>query len=298
MPSGKNWFNYIYINLAFIVFVIGVFYITTVQSIKDNWPLYRCNPMYMPLSDDIGSDFQYCVQNIQTNYMGSLLQPLTFATETISTVLSGFTDDINYIRNMFDNIRNMVTNIIQSIFGVFLNLIIEFQKIIIGIKDLMGKTIGSMVALMYMLDGSIKTMNSMWKGPPGTIVRSLGKCFDPNTNIQLYNGCVVQIKDINLGDILSNGSVVESTMKIDNRNKTEDIFILKEAGVNKTDIYVTGSHLIYDETQDNFIPVKNYHKAVKIDKVIDWFSCLITNDHKISIGTELFWDWEDHFIKY
>ncbi len=28
------------------------------------------------------------------------------------------------------------------------------------------------------------------------------------------------------------------------------------------------------------------------------FSCLITNTHKIPIGKELFWDWEDHFVKF
>ena len=33
----------------------------------------------------------------------------------------------------------LVTATIQSIFGVFLNLVIEFQRITIGIKDLIGK---------------------------------------------------------------------------------------------------------------------------------------------------------------
>jgi hypothetical protein len=60
---------------------------------------------------------------------------------------------------------------------------------------------------------------------------------------------------------------------------------------------VTGSHLVFDNKQDNFIKVENYDKAVLSETQTEWFSCLITSDHKIKIGDEIFWDWEDHFIK-
>jgi hypothetical protein len=48
MPSGKNWVNFLYVNLAFAIYIAGVFYYSRVAEIKANWPLYRCNPMYMP----------------------------------------------------------------------------------------------------------------------------------------------------------------------------------------------------------------------------------------------------------
>jgi hypothetical protein len=31
--------------------------------------------------------------------------------------------------------------------------------------------------------------------------------------------------------------------------------------------------------------------------ILFWFICFITSDHKIYIGDQIFWDWEDHFIK-
>ena len=297
MPSGKNWIYFIYVNLALAVFVAGVFYFSRLQEIKANWPLYRCNPMYMPLADDINSNFVYCIQNMQTSFMGYLLEPLNFLTGSISGVLSSFLKEINMVRAMFDKIRTFISNIIQSVFGIFLNLIIEFQKIIIGMKDLMGKTIGIMVTMMYVMDGSVKTMNSMWNGPTGQMVRVLGKCFHPETNVKLKNGNIVFMKDLNLGDILENGGVVESTMKIDNKKNCEDLYKLEGRGVNGEDIYVTGSHLVYDDAQNKFIKVENYATAVKSNVKTDWFSCLITSDHNIKIGEELFWDWEDHFVK-
>jgi len=297
MPSGKNWINFIYINLAFALYIIGVFYYSQLAEIKANWPLYRCNPMYMPLADDINENFIFCVQSMQIDFMGYLLQPITFITSAITSMLGEFLGTIQNIRAMFDKIRTFFTSIIESIFGVFLNLIIEFQRIIIGIKDLIGKTIGIMVSLMYTMDGSIKTMHSVWNGPPGQMVRALGKCFYPNTIILLKNGEKKYMKDLDLGDVLSDGSIVETVMKIDNKREPVPFYVIKGGGVNGDDIYVTGSHLVFDKSINKFIKVENYSKAVKSDFQTDWFSCLITSNHKIPIGNEVFWDWEDHFVK-
>ena len=297
MPSGKNWSNFIYVNLAFAVYIAGVFYYSQLAAIKANWPLYRCNPMYRPLADDVETNFVYCIQNMQSDFMGYLLEPLTFLTSFISSILGNFTNDINMVRAMFNKVRTFLSSTIQSVFGVFLNLVIEFQKITIAIKDLIGKTIGIMVSLMYVIDGSILTMSSTWNGPPGQMVRVLGKCFDPETKVKLQNGNIKMMKDIDLGDTLENGSIVESVMKIDNKRDPVPFYIIKDKGVNKEDIYVTGSHLIFNDATKEFCKVEDYINAELSDKKTYWFSCLITSDHKIQIGDEVFWDWEDHFLK-
>jgi hypothetical protein len=266
-------------------------------EIKAKWPLYRCNPMYMPLADNIEQNFTYCVQNMQTGLMGYLLQPLTYVTSSISSTLGGFSGQINSVRGMFDKVRTFITSTIQSVFGVFLNLVIEFQKITISINDLIGKIIGTMVSLMYILSGSITTMNSTWNGPPGQMIRALGKCFHPETSVKLKNGTIKAMKDIDLGDILENGSIVESVMKIDNKQNPIPLYVIKGEGVNKEDIYVTGSHLVLNNDTKQFIKTKDYFNAKLSDKKSEWFSCLITSDHKIQIGNEVFWDWEDHFLK-
>jgi hypothetical protein len=297
MPSGKNWVNFLYVNIAFAIYIAGVFYYSQIAEIKANWPLYRCNPMYMFLADDIEQNFTYCIQTMQTSFMGTLLAPLTYITGTLGTQLGGFMNDIQNIRAMFNKIRTFFSSIIQSVFGVFLNLVIEFQRITIGIKDLIGKTIGIMVSLMYVMDGSIQTMNSTWNGPPGQLVRALGKCFHPFTKLKLKNGNIKCMKDFDLGDILEDGSVIETVLKIDNKKKPIDFYEIP-GGVNGENILVTGSHLVFDRDTNDFIKVENYRIARKTNITYDWFSCLITNTHKIPIGKELFWDWEDHFVKF
>jgi hypothetical protein len=298
MPTGKNWVNFLYVNIAFAIYIAGVFYFNQLAQIKAHWPLYRCNPMYMFLADNVEQNFVYCIQTMQSSFMGYLLQPLTFITDSLGSMLGGFMNDIQNIRAMFNKIRTFFSSIIQSVFGVFLNLVIEFQRITIGIIDLIGKTIGIMTTLLYVVDGSIMTMQSTWNGPPGQLVRALGKCFHPNTSVKLKNGKIKYMKDIDLGDMLEDGSIVESVMKIDNKKEQLPLYKLKGLGVNSEDIYVTGSHLVYDASSKKFIETKNYSKAdICHDVKTEWFSCLITDTHHILIGEQLFWDWEDHFMK-
>jgi hypothetical protein len=297
MPTGKNWLNFIFINLAFAFYIIGIIYVTSVQEIKKNWALYRCNPMYMPLSDNVQADFAHCVQNIQMVTMGGILKPLTSITSGLTDLMSGLGSDLANIGTMIATLKNSLGGVFGGIFAVFTGMVVGFQKISLNLKDMMGKNVGVIAVFVNILDTSFKTMGSMWNGPTGGLVRSLGKCFHPEIKVQLENGRIVCMKDLNLGDVLVNGSIVEAVMKINNRTDPEQLYVLKGRGVGNADIYVTGSHMIYDEITKKFIRVNEYLSADFTSNQTDWFSCLITSDHKIQIGSELFWDWEDHLIQ-
>ena len=298
MPTGKNWLNFIYINLVFIIQMFMMVYFIALIDIEKNWPQYRCNPMFMIFSKNISDDFTYCVQNTQINLMGYLLQPFTYLISSVTSIGGEFLQNLDGIRNLFKFIRDFITSIVQNIFSVFQNLIIQFQVIIISLKDMIGKTIGIVITLMYIMDGSIKTLQSAWNGPNGQLVRALGgaSCFHPETKCKLQNGTIFSMKDLPLGSILENGSTVFSTMKIDNTNKIG--FYKIKNGVNGEDIYVTGTHFIYDTLLEKFVQVKDYRHAIKEDTISsDWFSCLITSDNKIPIGKHVFWDWEDDCLQ-
>lgn len=297
MPKGVDWIYFTYVNLGFIALIVSMYYFSALADIKANWPLYRCNPIYMPLSDDIEKDFTYCVQNMQTDYMGYLLQPLTYITSGLTQMGGDFTESLNDSRNMLANIRNFFTSIIQNIFGVFLNLITEFQKITIGIKDLVGKLIGIMVVVMYVMDGSIKTMQSTWNGPAGQSVRALsGNCFHPSTRIKLKTGKVIKMKDAFLGDILESGSKVIATMQLIKTEK-DKLYVMPH-GVNNIPVYVTGSHMVFNKATNKFIDVQHHPDAKEQSDVeCEYFSCLITDDHHIQIGQQLFYDYDDDEIR-
>jgi len=300
----------------FIFFIFILLYIFNVLSIgmkkvKENWPIYRCNPSVMPFASVFGyntsENFAYCIQNMQTNYMGYLMQPLMYNLNNITDIGTGLTDSVNGARQMFANIRGSLTNIVQSIFGVFLNILIEFQRLTIKIKDLFNKFIGILVTLLFTLDGSMKTMNSVWSGPPGTLVRAL--CFHPETKLRLIDNSIVSMKDIPLNSVLKNGTIVNAVMNISNLDKEgnciEALYRLKGGESNdngngkdndngKDDILVSGSHLVYEDKSSKFTHVENLSEAERTDIKCEAFSCLITSNHIIPIGKWIFHDWEDN----
>ena len=285
----KHYLNFMYINLAFIAQIVCMVYFRSAADIKENWPLYRCNPSYWIFSDNLSEDFTYCVQNSQVNMMGYLLQPMNYMISGLTSVSSGLSESINNMRGMFSNIRQFVTKIIENVFGVFFNLIVELQKMIISIKDLVGKMIGIVVTILYVLDGSIKTMNSAWSGPPGQLVKAIGSCFHPDTLVKLKCGQVVPMIKVPLGAELVDGSRVQSVMRLYNFDKSP--FYQLAGGVNRSNIYVTGDHFIYDGNK--WIQVKDCLSAIKTQQVADEVVCLITTNRNIRLGNRLFWDWED-----
>jgi hypothetical protein len=251
----------------------------------------------MPLAPNVEENFVYCIQGMQSNFMGYILEPMSFALNSIGSSVGGSMGQINFVRAMIDKMRTFLSGTVGSIFGVFLNLVVTFQQITTKIMDIVGKMVGMLAVFMNILDGSVMTLQSTWNGPPGQMIKAVGSCFHPNTKLMLKNGNVVRIKDIRLGDILENGSRVKSTMKIDNVYEKEELYEIKGKGVQGEDIFVTGSHLIYDKNLDKFIKVKDYSKSTKSNIDVDYFNCLITSDNRIHIGEEIFWDWEDHFVK-
>lgn len=305
MPTAKNWFQFIFIHLIFGIGICFLVIISFVKKIKADWPSYRCNPLFMPLSDNVQLDFNYCVQTMQKQMMGNFLQPISWILSNISELGGEFTNSINSARSMFSSIRFFGTDIFQNIFGIFMNLVIEIQKITMGIKDMMQKVIGIVATMVYVMDGTVKTMSSTWNGPIGGMVRGIGNmahgsCFHPDTKIKLANQTVVAMKDVNLGDVLENGSQIKIILKIDNAHHGtgEKMYRLHKRGVQGHDILVTGSHYVLNE-KAQFVRVDQYGLAKEIsrEEIPSWFVCLITSDSRIVIGQETFWDYDDYFLR-
>ena len=293
MPTMNNYLNLIYVNLGFIAQITIMMFFKSALEIKENWPVYRCNPPYWVFSENISEDFTYCVQNTQMNMMGYLLQPINNMIKGLTSIGGRFNESINDIRGVFSSIRNFVAEIIENIFGVFLNLIVQFQKIIISIKDMVGKMIGIVTTILYVLDGSIKTMNSAWNGPPGQLVKAIGSCFHPETEIKLLDGKYYKMENVPLGSELIDGGKIFAVLKVDNLKK-EPLYKIKGK---EQDIYVTGEHFVFDKKTQKWIQVKNYENAeIQHDFILDYFSCLITTNRRIPIDDELFWDWEDDVL--
>ena len=171
------------LTIFIILIFVGMYFYNIlavgIKNIQDNWPEYRSNPSIMPFAGTFGHDvmdnFTYCIQNMQGDFMGYLLQPLNYLTSVIGSVSVDLTAAIQDIRSFTNVFRNFISSIVQSIFGVFLNILTQFQFILIKMKDMLAKIVGIMASMMFILQGSVMTMNATWNGPPGQMVRLMSK---------------------------------------------------------------------------------------------------------------------------
>ena len=168
----------IFIIVVFVALMLVNILSVGLKKIENDWPVYRCNPSIMPFASlfghDVSTNFSYCIQNMQSSMMGVHLQPLHYLTSVLGNTANEISDSVNGIRKFINQLRDMITNIQKSIFGIFMNILITFVEILVKIKDMMGKIIGTLAAMMYILEGSVMTAESVWKGPPGSFLRMIG----------------------------------------------------------------------------------------------------------------------------
>jgi len=297
------------IIIVFIFIFLYIFNLVVVgmQRIKDNWPVYRCQPLVMPFASffghDTGKNYAYCIQSMQKGFMDDLLKPLNFNVNILGDITSELTGTFNNFREFTKYFRFSMMDAFSNIFATLFNLMVEVQRTVINIKDMVGKVIGIMTTTLYVLDGSVMTMSSAWSGPPGQLVRAL--CFHPETKLDLKNGNKVSMKDVELNSILKNGTRVLSVMKISNLDENgtiiEKMYRVKRNIKNNNDndndndyILVSGSHLIYNPDSKQFVQVKDLPNSEISQVDCDVLSCLITSNHTIPIGDWIFHDWEDN----
>ena len=165
------------IILYYIGLDVGISMVLLIKHVKDNWPLYKCKTNYMLFSWLFGYDtetnFQQCMQTMQSGYMTVLMQPANYLMSITTGSINGLTSSFNDVREFMNSFRINVSGGIFNIFGVFLNMLIQIQMMIIKMKDMISKNIGIMTTTMYTMDTGMKTMQSTWNGPIGQVVRAL-----------------------------------------------------------------------------------------------------------------------------
>jgi hypothetical protein len=293
MPTFHEYLAFAWVHVGFAVQVGAWGWATSTQHVRSQWPQYRCNPLFWIFSSNMEQDFTYCVQTTQTNMMGGYLQPLAYLVSSLASVGLGTANILQDFRLFFTQLRDLITDLIRQVFGVFFNLVVECQKMILSIQDTVGKLLGVVVSLLYVLDGSVKTMNSAWNGPPGQLVQAIGSCFHPNTPIRIADGSYVAMHQLQAGQRLWKGDSVFAVLSIANVNR-EGLYSLP-AGTHPP-VWVTGSHFVRHEGSWKQVcdhPEAQYHPT----DIVPTFSCLITHSRRICVGPYLFWDWEDDVLR-
>jgi hypothetical protein len=170
---GSSMILFIIITLIVIILISYFHAMINIQPIIDDWPNQRCKPNIIPFAGLIthpenltateytSQNFTYCTQNILSNITGYSVQPLTFVTNSLQSLVNVIKQAIQSIRAMFDKIRTLFQSVTEQIMSRLINVMIPLQQIIISFKDLVGKIQGTMTAGLFTLLGSYYALKSL-----------------------------------------------------------------------------------------------------------------------------------------
>jgi hypothetical protein len=61
IPPGYPSLKFLFVNFGFLILIFYIVIAREIKKIKQQWPLYRCNPSYMLLADNIYENYNYCL---------------------------------------------------------------------------------------------------------------------------------------------------------------------------------------------------------------------------------------------
>mgnify|MGYP002634085965 CR=1 FL=1 len=299
----KDIFQSILIILVFIgIMFINVYFINF-KYMTENWDEYRCNPLMLPFTGFFGYDpkqnFTECVRSYQTHFIGDMLGSVFSFMGSLMQSISDLVGQVEYIRNTVSKLAKNAGGIFDNIINMFVRVIIQFQRITIGLKDTFGKMIGITTNIMYIVSASITTGESLWNGPVGTaigVMEDIGNtfCFHPDTRIQMNDGTFKKMRHVCIGEKLLNNNEVLATMQIKgNQTDPDNPYYKIYSEKDDNFIYVTGDHMV--KYNDKILKVKQYPGASKVNiQELNslYFCCFVTKTHEIVLGEHIFMDWE------
>ena len=170
------------LNSIFIIAVFIGLYIANIlaigkKNIEKNWPIYRCSPLVMPFANMFGHDtmknFTYCIQTMQTDFMGPFLAPSNYTNAVAAESIKTTVKNNKKTMGMFAYIRDTVVNNFANFFNVFGSLGLILQYMVEKLKDTMNKMAGVYMASLSILQASHITARSTWDALPGQLLRAL-----------------------------------------------------------------------------------------------------------------------------
>jgi hypothetical protein len=178
----SEWIQSIFIIVLFAMFPIVDTFHGAMKDVQSNWAANRCNPIMMPFAGFIApngvntsDNFAFCVQTLMASFAPTILQPFSYLQNMSVDMMGSINDSLvtNTAQSSFMSFS--FANIIGSVYGVFLNVIVEFNVIVLKLLDVQGKLTGVITSILYIMTVVQYAFESMWAGVPGAMIKAMGK---------------------------------------------------------------------------------------------------------------------------
>ena len=257
--------------------------------------LYKPDEDPRSTSDFVGDNFNFCMKQSIQEFLKVLLTPLFGALGKQLNVANGLVDVMNVLRGMkaemmrsfqklFDPIfdrfqktgmalsQNMqkMYSAMKRVGGVAIATVYLGMSLQVSIENWMAFIIKVVMIIMGIIAGLfailffglipfigilLTTLVVLAEG--GVNTGGLGSvfCFAPETKVRLQNGTVKAIDRLTVKDVLEDGGEVEGILRTTSAG--EQLYSLKG-------IIVSGSHMVWSEEKDDWIPVSESSLATPV----------------------------------
>ena len=194
------------------------------EYINSNWGDLKCSPIGPFLQSaglapgDPNETASKCQSDSFSGQFNSSMTDQFKATNKLNSGLGQVTGTIDRIRGMMATIQQQIfkdlSRVADMIFSIYIkigNIIMVINKNLVNIMFVFKHLVNTGNAVVILL---IAFLNLIRVPVNGLIKFRNAFCFSRNTLVKLQNGKKVKMKDLELGDILHNGSVVNAVMKV------------------------------------------------------------------------------------
>lgn len=256
-----------------------------IKDIKANWVKYRCNPMYMPLANLVGSDvvtnFMSCTMSVFQVYAGFALDPIYEMFGILNNSIGSISGSLNEFRTMITGTKGAFIGIIDGVYGRLQNSLSSTVQLVNRIRTLSNRILAVFVTIFHMVSTGVQTGTSVANGPVGQAAEFF--CFSPFSLLYMNDGNPKFMKMIKPGDVLKGGIVVESVLALDGTGVP--MYAMD-------DCIVSGNHKVLHNGK--WIRVEKHPDATFMREMqYPILYCLNTSTNTIPIGKYMYKDYEE-----
>ena len=290
LPSTPPYLSFVILFILAIIIFAAIELSSQISSMRDNWSEIRCQPNVMPFASMFGHDtaenFQFCLQQIIQDNTKGTTAPFAQGMMGFSSVLGNLMSSANSFRTTLASLAGGIIKIIGEFKARMTALMGRVKLTASRMKAMMYRIYGTMFAVMYM---GISAQTGISNFGDTFIFKFIDAfCFAADTKVVLKHGLQRSIKNIHVGDILYDGSMVEAVIQCPSN---------KSGLYNLHGVYVSGGHRVWSYEEFGFIDVKDHPEAKLTNMGSDILWTLITTSREIPVkgskGILRFADWEE-----
>lgn len=236
-------------------------------------------------------NFMIPIQNIAIKMKDTIGKVQGIMTASIFAILNGYYSIISFMKS-FVRMMILFMVMVAALIIPFWIFPWTWPVAIAGTAFL-----GVIIVFMGVITGNVARVLSLSGFSPLDLRRypvRKPRCFDKNTKLRMENNTYKKITNIKIGDVLMHDGKVTGLLELDSTNEV----MYRVPISSKKHILVSGNHLVFDEENEKFVPVKEYmYSEMVTDYNESKIYCITTEYKTIHIGNTLFSDWDDLHAK-